>query len=245
MLNEIYVAGFFDGEGSIHIGKDGRPQVAITQKKTMVLEMVKEKYGGQIYSKSLKSGSSISHWRITARETIIQFLTDILPHSIVKKEEIEIGLKSAYLMRTINVGCNPLSTGELADRLKLREAMQNLRPNKLFQGTTTLERQYRDEVKKQYDYKCAKCGKDLKELSPIEHLIRDGVLMCRQCNGKLSRKKHKPLTKESIEEAMKSTGNLDEVAKKLGIVRCTLYKKRIEYGMESRYNPEQKLGKII
>jgi DNA-directed RNA polymerase subunit RPC12/RpoP len=235
MASKEYWAGFFDGEGSIHINKIGGVQVAVTQKKVEVLKELVSQYGGQIYSKHRKY-SDISNWKVNNRSQIINFLTDIAPYSIVKKEEIALGLKAAYLLRKVNVGCNPLSHDEMQERMDNRYAMQKLRPRKLFQNTLSLESQYRDEVKKQHNYKCHDCGKDLKELGVLEQLIRDGVLICRKCNGKRTTKEHRPLTREQIEDALKTTKTLEDACKKLGVVRCTLYKKRKKLGMPLRYD---------
>lgn len=232
MLNEIYAAGFFDGEGSIHITKDGRAQISVTQKKTEVLEMFKEKYGGEIYSKS--DNSRVSHWKVTSRNGMIKFLTDIAPYSIVKKFEIELGLRAIYRISEVATGYHPLSEEEIKERGKLRYEMQMLRPSKLFEKTIAQEKQYRESVKKSHNFRCKDCNSDLQDTPLFNQIVTNGILICRKCHGKRGVHELKPLTKEHIEKVLSENSNLDDACEKLGIGRAALYKKRKKYGLPDR-----------
>ncbi len=64
-----YIAGFFDGEGSliIRFKKDKRyktgmfvePVINITQKDKHILEIIQQKYGGKIYYHKTSYGTTI------------------------------------------------------------------------------------------------------------------------------------------------------------------------------------------
>jgi hypothetical protein len=53
MLSDEYIAGFFDGEGSVSITATLSPHVAIAQKRPEVLSLIRHKYGfGEISKKT-------------------------------------------------------------------------------------------------------------------------------------------------------------------------------------------------
>ena len=89
MTDIRYLAGLFDGEGSISIAINHRKRysrahnlsVSVPQNNRSLLEGFKERWGGQIY----KRPEPRSHvWQIESRSAY-RFLRDITPHLRLKK----------------------------------------------------------------------------------------------------------------------------------------------------------------
>lgn len=108
---------------------------------------------------------------------------------------------------------------------------------------------YKDKVR--HDYKreeliqktgliCTECGKVGNSYQIVAHHITGNnqehehqKLLCRACHCRLHQSiPKKNVTKEQIERAIKSTKNLDEACKVLGINRSSLYWKRKKFGMQ-------------
>lgn len=105
------------------------------------------------------------------------------------------------------------------------------------------------------NYSCQNC----REINPkslvvhhidevIENTSMDNlVTLCRACHAKHHHSgslnvKYKEVSKESVIEAIESSNNLEEAARKLGITRKTLRKKREMYGLpdlNSHGNPKK------
>jgi len=90
-MNWNYIAGFFDGEGTINPCENNRYKVGITQANKKVLEEI------QLFTKighihSIKKRKS--HWKnawiyyISKQEDVYKFLNTISPRLIVKRKEI-------------------------------------------------------------------------------------------------------------------------------------------------------------
>ena len=106
-----YYAGFFDGEGSVSICKHYENKktlitvVSISQVDPRPLQRLKEKYGGCLMllkTKPVKNNGTskpIWKWQVTNRQ-IEQFLQDIYPYLIVKKDEVDLALSVRKTMRT-------------------------------------------------------------------------------------------------------------------------------------------------
>lgn len=234
MPNKNYYAGFFDGEGSVSISTVGTVQVAIAQREPFILYKFKEEYGGEVYKKTRKFSDGYN-WRLCGKEKVGKFLEDIFPYSIVKKDDIRLGLEVNSLIRTENKGCNPLSSEEYNKRMKLRaELLLKRSPKKRGVNLQSHERIYRDSIKEQFDYKCSNCGINLKDKSFFWQIVSDGKLFCRTCNKRRYSFVLKPISKETIIEAIKTTSSLDEAAKKLDIARSSLLKKRKIFGLEMK-----------
>lgn len=87
-----YIAGFFDGEGTVGIYGKGaklRARISISQTNENVLSLIKTNFGyGNVY----KVGRTKDHWKdawvyaIQDVNEVIDFLTKITPFLIVKKE---------------------------------------------------------------------------------------------------------------------------------------------------------------
>ncbi len=91
-MNDNYLAGFFDGEGCIH-GQQNESvlRITITQKRrgTVIREI--QRYLGYGNVRLTKTGTY--QFMISRREDCKNFLTRILPLSIVKKREIEVAIQ--------------------------------------------------------------------------------------------------------------------------------------------------------
>ncbi|MBA3046930.1 LAGLIDADG family homing endonuclease [Patescibacteria group bacterium] len=85
-----YIAGFFDGEGSITHNKKGY-RITISQTDLKVLQKIRNyvDYGFVFKNKKRKS-----HWKdswiyyIAKQESVLEFLIKIKPLAVVKKEQI-------------------------------------------------------------------------------------------------------------------------------------------------------------
>jgi len=95
-LSDVYVAGLFDGEGYIGIknfkGKTHlRYRLAIANQHKGVLELIKKRFGGNIYKKDNKI--ECWQWEINNKQEAINFLEKIIPHLIIKRDKAEDSIK--------------------------------------------------------------------------------------------------------------------------------------------------------
>lgn len=103
-----YIAGFFDGEGSVSIarqranGKADYHKVIVTlsqrAKHRDVLDRVASDYGGRVLVVSQKTRVSQNwaenaKWQLQAKSEIERFLSAIEPYVIVKREQVRLGLE--------------------------------------------------------------------------------------------------------------------------------------------------------
>lgn len=94
MLLAAYLAGLFDGEGCVSVCSPRyKLSVSIGNQHLPILEMILEDYGGHIYHHSTVKGRINWVWKIFGHLSQ-PFLETILPFSIIKKEQIELGLFS-------------------------------------------------------------------------------------------------------------------------------------------------------
>lgn len=231
MPSNEYWAGFFDGEGSVSITNGLRVSVALAQKNSFILELAKKQFGGEVYRKDKKITNVCHQWRINKKSHVVNFLEAIYPYSIVKKIDIEIGLKAVQLTRDSNRGCNPLTTSERTEREVLRMQLQDHRPQKTFRNLQSEEAIYRNSIKEKYAHKCSECERDLKDTSPFYAIVSDDRLFCRKCNQQRHAREFKIISKEDIVKAIQDTKNLDDAAKMLGLSRQGLLRKRRKYGL--------------
>lgn len=97
-----YMAGFFDGEGTICIRrlKDSKRRrasytlaIAVTQNERAPLELFLTRFGGVIYNhKWQKAMRTFFSWQATNAPDKTRFLETISPYLIVKKREAELAL---------------------------------------------------------------------------------------------------------------------------------------------------------
>lgn len=123
-LSYQYIAGFFDGEGSITIHhSDLYPpssiMVRIGQIDDSVLRTIQTMFGGRIdYDK-------IAHYQITGYSAV-RFLSAILPYLHIKHNEAELAI---LYQRQINSKQHrtPLDDFQLAERWSFYEALYEVR----------------------------------------------------------------------------------------------------------------------
>lgn len=111
-MSPQYLAGFFDGEGTFHLGRQIKPsngksypncKICLAQSGDIglkLLEQIQELYGGRIYEhlkpgqhKATKSAYKI-YWR---KEEAILLIKELLPYLIIKQSEAQLALD--YLQR--------------------------------------------------------------------------------------------------------------------------------------------------
>ncbi len=233
MPSTEYWAGFFDGEGSVYINPIGGVQISVAQKNPEVLYLLKKDFDfGHIRDKG-KRVSSGFNWTVGLKKDAEIFLNAIYPFSIVKKKEIEIGLKALSLIRKENIfdGCHPLSEKEMEERMYLRMELKKHHPNRRSWNVLSKEMEERKATKELYGYKCSECNMDLENI-PIQHqVISNGKLICRKCHAQKSIARFKLVTKEEIEEALNTSDSIKEAAQKLGLARSSLGIKRKKFGL--------------
>lgn len=116
MMNEIristeYIAGFFDGEGSIGIKRTNREsgissytlQVQVCQVNPVVLFYLKEKYGGsvQVHQNNERSRPA-HHWTIWA-DKALAFIQEIQPHLLIKYEQAALAVEFMRIRKEIPI----------------------------------------------------------------------------------------------------------------------------------------------
>ena len=117
MIDNAYWAGLFDGEGCVHISKDLRHlEISVTQKKTAILSLLKQTFGGNV------SGYK---WRAVSTKNAIRFLESIQPHVIIKANGVKIALEFCYGKRVHPAKQNRLSEDELSNRNRLRGLLRH------------------------------------------------------------------------------------------------------------------------
>ena len=119
-MNNAYLAGFFDGEGTIVTWKnrEGRVflRVCITQKKPEVIFAIRD-FLGYGYVRRDKNGTW--KWSIDSKENLLDFFARIQDHVIVKKPETELGFEFLDLILPRgSVGAHNEERRVLAARLR-------------------------------------------------------------------------------------------------------------------------------
>ncbi len=96
-----YIAGFFDGEGSIGVyktsGKNNwhlRTQLAQNKSNnsTRIMEYLKNRYGGNISIQITLSNKNKYNWQLNSNKCA-KFLKDIEPYLVLKKKQAQIAIK--------------------------------------------------------------------------------------------------------------------------------------------------------
>ncbi len=133
-LDLSYLAGFFDGEGSISILKRKKGEwnvshflrVSIGQKDGATLDWVKEKFGGNVYLVS-RDGSYL--WAVTDKNAYL-FLKKIQNYLQYKKPQADLAIKfyEERIIGTVKRNRKiPLSQEELSLRESAYEEMKALK----------------------------------------------------------------------------------------------------------------------
>jgi len=229
MANWEYWAGFFDGEGCVTINIRGQVQVSVSQKYPEILNLLLEDFGkGRIDPKSTRVNYGYA-WRLTGKQNILEFFDKIYPYSIVKKKDIDLGRKALSFIRDNNQGCNPLSSDELNERMKVRDELLSTRPKNHI--TMSEEYRIRNQIKEECDYRCVVCGESLRNKPVNCQIISGGKLICNKCHAHRSIAEFKHVSKEEIEEALNTSDSIKEAAQKLGLARSSLGIKRKKFGL--------------
>jgi hypothetical protein len=118
-----YAAGFFDGEGSIHI-RPAKPNrgwmlgVVVSQMDRTPLDGFAARWGGTVQGPKTNGQHE---WRACSRKAR-EFLTEIRPHLIVKAEAADIALEFGEgIGKTL--GCKGIGVAETARRHSLRNRL--------------------------------------------------------------------------------------------------------------------------
>lgn len=102
---KAYIAGFFDGEGSVRIersktthgnGAEGhryRLVTSIASTDKSVLTFIQSLYGGNVRSREGKGNQRDWYEYLLVNEHANTFLIDLLPYLIVKKERAELAIR--------------------------------------------------------------------------------------------------------------------------------------------------------
>lgn len=138
-----YVAGFFDGEGSINILKRKRYRwavehnlmVAMGQKDGATLDWIKDNFGGNVY---LVKRDGSYYWAISNRAAY-DFLKKIYPYLQYKKPQAELAF-SFYEGKKKSTRYYRVPKEELERREKIRDQIRELHKTIIksrYAGTTT------------------------------------------------------------------------------------------------------------
>jgi hypothetical protein len=109
MLDRRWLAGFFDGEGCVYLQSMKRVNrqlpryslsVFLTQNDKAILEEVQREFGGKV---TQHSGRRCYRWRVVSRN-VLDFLYAVYPHSILKRDQINLAIEFACSIRTTNIG---------------------------------------------------------------------------------------------------------------------------------------------
>jgi intein/homing endonuclease len=113
---KAYLAGFFDGEGCVSIGKyQGKHNrtpvyqlmIVIAQKVVMLPELCKMTGVGSVHAKRDKNGQVYQQWRMSPRDGV-DFLKAILPYLKNKQMEARIAIefqsKQGHKNNTVGIG---------------------------------------------------------------------------------------------------------------------------------------------
>ena len=109
MCDEAWAAGLFDGEGSICWTKERTPQVHICCYNGCLelLQKLQRIWGGSIIENRKKPGGLIPYknpvyrWEIYQNASKLQFLEDVSPYLITKREKVLVTI--AFLTKKINI----------------------------------------------------------------------------------------------------------------------------------------------
>lgn len=132
--NIAYIAGFFDGEGCIYGRGTGsfakRPsiRIQITQKFPNILKkMQKVTNLGKVRQRSSQRSTGSYMYIITGRKNVSKFIKLILPYSIIKRQQLLLGLKLAKLIMPSRGGSKRISEIDLSKRTKLYKELKRLK----------------------------------------------------------------------------------------------------------------------
>ena len=129
----IYLAGLFDGEGCVLINKATkrrysyhRLRVQLTNLNPSPLKMAMELFGGSILIHKNRRENQQDIWDWSVEYTrAVEFLEEIFPYSIIKKDEIEIALDFMNSKKRYGRGGVPIN--EFRKRERFKQELQELK----------------------------------------------------------------------------------------------------------------------
>ncbi|MDE2232911.1 MAG: hypothetical protein KGJ90_02150 [Patescibacteria group bacterium] len=140
-LKSAYAAGIFDGEGYVDIYKATQSKasknpsfmlrVVISQKDGKVMNWLQKNFGGYVH-RYRRNSNYIYRWDIRS-QAAFNFLTQILPFSLIKKAQIQLALdfeeKKGKYLETLKGfrGFRTLTQDEIYWRLKTKEHLKRLK----------------------------------------------------------------------------------------------------------------------
>jgi hypothetical protein len=129
-MNNAWLAGYFDGEGCIHLQKDVRQnkravymlQVCITQKNPATLYLLEKEFGGQVY----QHAKGCYRWRVVSRAAL-HFLLAIEPYCIIKADQVRLAIEFAKTLRSDNLGSTPMDDETSLRRSEIYSRLRELK----------------------------------------------------------------------------------------------------------------------
>lgn len=133
-----YYAGLFDGEGTVGIYKFNKGdkfyyklEVQLSNTYLPILYQLKELFGGSVYvdKKNWKNTRLIvGKWTVSASQAV-PFIKDIVPYSLIKKEQLLLALEFQKNTRKLLKGKinTPLSACELEYKKECSLRMSELK----------------------------------------------------------------------------------------------------------------------
>jgi hypothetical protein len=109
MIDDRYMAGFVDGEGSIMLVINGKPRadgvqvgykvkLLVSNTNVAVLKQMQETYGGKVYLSAPARGNCKPGFRLEIfGKHAVQVIRRLLPHLILKAEQARVALAFAEL----------------------------------------------------------------------------------------------------------------------------------------------------
>jgi hypothetical protein len=91
-LSLEYIAGFFDGEGCVTVGKNGSLALGIVNTSLPTLLGIQEAVGGSVTSRKQKVNKPQYVWRVYGQEAL-SVCDKLLPFSLEKYDQLKYGIE--------------------------------------------------------------------------------------------------------------------------------------------------------
>lgn len=97
-VSKEYMAGFFDGEGSVIMQRNFQVFVVVSQSNFDLLKSFQAEHGGYVYENTSKLSTRMGYnWRLSKKDQTVPFLEAIKDFAIVKKAKIMLALEMLKL----------------------------------------------------------------------------------------------------------------------------------------------------
>ena len=111
-LFRVYIAGFFDGEGCISVGRIGRIgsfglRVSLTQSEryVKVLKEIRSVFGGSLFkTKPMKECHAVCYRLRWHGEKASKFLESTCPYLRLKRSQVQLGIKFYKIWSCLSAG---------------------------------------------------------------------------------------------------------------------------------------------